>query len=104
VEQRRLKSERVTDPVKVFKEEAIAEDSTEDEWVTKADLFSAYIKFCNKYKIAIKSIEALGKDLKRLGLEDGKKTKANERRTCWLGIRLNTEYQTNIGQQQVTLD
>lgn len=104
VEQRRLKSERVTDPVKIFKEEAIAEDSTADEWVTKADLFRAYIKFCNKYKIAIKSIEAFGKDLKRLGLDDGKKTKANERKTCWVGVRLNPCYQTNIGQQQITLE
>lgn len=104
VEQRRLKSERVTDPVKVFKEEAIAEDSTADEWITKADLFSAYIKFCSKYKIAIKSIEAFGKDLVRLGLEDGKRTKANERKTCWLGVRLNSGYQTNMEQQQITLD
>ena len=94
----------MTNPVKVFKEEAIAEDSIDDEWVTKADLFSAYVRFCKRYKIAIKSMEAFGKDLKRLGLEDGKRTRANERRTCWLGIRLTPEYQTNIGQQQITLN
>lgn len=97
VEQRIKKSERATDPVKAFKEDAIAEDSTEDEWITKADLFSAYVKFCKNYNMAIKSIEEFGRDLKRLGLEGGKRSTGHERRTCWLGIRLNPEYQIDEG-------
>ncbi|MDN5846654.1 MAG: phage/plasmid primase, P4 family [Candidatus Nitrosocosmicus sp.] len=103
VEQRRLKSERVTEPVKIFKEEAIAEDATTDEWITKADLYSAYIKFCKNYKIAIKSIEVFGKDLKKLGLTDGKKGKRDERRTCWWGVRLTPEYQIDIRQEKIAL-
>jgi P4 family phage/plasmid primase-like protien len=103
VEQKRKKSERATDPVKVFLEEAVAEDSAVDEWTTKADLHHAYIRFCNKYKIAFKSIEAFGKDLKRLrpNLSEGRKGKQDEsRKTCWLGLRLTPEYQLDVGKQQ----
>jgi putative DNA primase/helicase len=108
VEQKRKKSERATDPVKVFLEEAVAEDTAADEWTTKADLHHAYIRFCNKYKLAFKSIEAFGKDLKRLRptISEGKKGKQDEKRkTCWLGIRLTPEYQLDIGkQQQITFN
>ncbi|MGD9534594.1 MAG: phage/plasmid primase, P4 family [Candidatus Nitrosocosmicus sp.] len=103
VEQKRKKSERANDPVKVFLEEAVAEDSTADEWITKSELHQAYIRFCNKYKLAFKSIEAFGKDLKRLRptISEGKRSKQDERRkTCWFGIRLTPEYQLDIGKQQ----
>jgi putative DNA primase/helicase len=103
IEQKRKKSERANDPVKVFLEEAVAEDSTEDEWMSKADLYHAYIKFCNKYKLAFKPIETFGKDLKRLrpNQSEGRKGKQEEKRkTCWLGIRLTPEYQLDVGKQQ----
>jgi P4 family phage/plasmid primase-like protien len=103
VEQKRKKSERANDPVKVFLEEAVAEDSAADEWTSKADFHHAYIRFCNKYKLAFKSIEAFGKDLKRLrpNISEGKKGKQDDRRkTCWLGLRLTPEYQLDVGKQQ----
>lgn len=104
VEQRRQKSERASDPAKAFLEEAVIEDSVVEEWVTKSEFYRAYIRFCNKYKIAVKSIEALGKDLKRLGLQEGKRGKKDDRKTCWLGLKLSTEYQLDIGiQQQITM-
>lgn len=103
VEQKRKKSERANDPVKVFLEEAVAEDSAADEWISKSELHQAYIRFCNKYKLAFKSIEAFGKDLKRLrpNISEGKKSKQDEKRkTCWFGLRLTPEYQLDIGKQQ----
>lgn len=103
-DERRQKYERAVNPIKAFLEEAVAEDSTEDEWTTKTELFQAYVKFCGKYTIAKKSIEALGRDLKKLGKQDGKKGKGGDRKNCWLGIRLTPEYQLDIKQQQIILD
>ena len=104
IDERRQKYERAVNPVKAFLEEAVAEDSTEDESITKIEFYNAYVRFCEKYKIAKKSIEALGKDLKRLGNQDGKKGKGNERKNCWLGVRLTPEYQLDGKQQQIILD
>ncbi len=108
VEQKRKKSERATDSVKVFLEEAVAEDSTVEDWIIKAELHQAYIRFCNKYKLAFKSIEAFGKDLKRLrpNIIEGRKGKQDDKRkTCWLGLRLTSEYQLDVGkQQQITFN
>ena len=48
IEERRAKSERAVNPVKAFIAEAVAEDSTESNYVIKADLFASYIKYCKK--------------------------------------------------------
>ncbi len=91
----------------LFLREAIAQDTAADEWTGKDDLYNAYIRFSSKYNIAIKSIEAFGKDLKRLrpDLNEGKRGKQDEKRKiCRLGIRLTPEYQLDTGkQQQLTL-
>ncbi len=99
IEEKRIRHERAVNPVKAFIGEAIDEESTESDYIIKADLYYAYIKYCKQYSIAIKPIESLGKDLKKLGWEDGK-TNGQERRTCWKGRRLKPRY-TIIGEQQL---
>ena len=103
IEELRLKTERATDPIRFFVEEAIAEDCIEIDWTFKSVLYDAYIKFCKKYRIAPKSIEAFGKELKKKkNYSDSRKGTKNERKTCWLGVRLNPQYL--LDEQQQTID
>jgi putative DNA primase/helicase len=93
IDERRKKSERVADPIKSFIEDAVAEDSTEGDWIAKADFYTAYAKFCKKYKIAVKPIELFAKDLGKIRrFDQQKKTINGERKMGWLGIKLNPQY------------
>ena len=109
IDERRLKHERSVNSVKAFIEEAILpkeeEDNiiTEDNYIIKEDLYNAFEKYCNIYKIAPKSMIALGKDLKRHGWKDGRESKGENRRTCWLGVRLKPEYVVTERQQQLII-
>ena len=66
-------------------------------------MYNAFEKYCNIYKIAPKSMIALGKDLKRHGWKDGRESKGENRRTCWLGVRLKPEYVVTERQQQLII-
>lgn len=100
IEERRRKSERVADPIKSFVEDAVAEDSTEADWIAKTDFHTAYTKFCKRHKIAIKPIEIFAKDLGKIKrFDQQKKTINGERKMVWLGIRLNPQYLLSEEQQ-----
>ncbi len=103
IEERRKKSERVADPIKSFLEDAVAEDSTESDWIAKIDFHDAYTRFCKKYKIAIKSIEIFAKDLGKIRRFDHqKKTIKGERKMGWLGVKLNPHYLLPEEQRQLS--
>lgn len=105
IEDKRLKHEISSQPIKAFLDEVVDETSTSDEIITKADLHGFYIMFCNKHSIAKKSIEPFGKELKRLNYQDGRESKG-ERRTIWYGIKVKEEYITSLflkKQYQTTL-
>ena len=108
IDERRLKHERSVNPVKAFIEEAILkkeEDDdnyiTEEDYIIKEDLYNSFERYCNKYKIAPKSMITVGKDLKKLGWNEGRESKGENRRTCWLGVRLKPEYLVKEEQQQL---
>ncbi|MBA3749315.1 MAG: hypothetical protein H0X03_00170 [Nitrosopumilus sp.] len=103
IDERTAKHERAVNPVKAFVTEAIAEDLTEMDYVIKIDLYSAFKKWCKKHSLAPKSIEGLGKDLKKLGWIDSKKSQGEKRYTCWIGARLKLEYVAVDEQKMVTL-
>ncbi len=104
IEERTSKHERACNPVKAFVSEAIEfDDSSENDYIIKNDLYRSYRKYCKKYSLAPKSIEALGRDLKKnLLWEEGRETKGEKRRTCWLGKRLKPEFMVEDEQQLVT--
>lgn len=54
IAERREKAERETNPIKAFFDEAILPESVEHDKVTKEDMYDAYVKYWNKYKIAKK--------------------------------------------------
>lgn len=100
IEERRLKTVRVADPVGMFLEEAVeileGEDNYNDPgFVTKDDLYIAYKKFCKKYKLPSKSKEIFCREVKKKkGFTESRKgdKKSNVRKYCWIGIKLRDEY------------
>jgi putative DNA primase/helicase len=101
ISERRLKHERLTDPIKAFLDEAMAEDSQVDDYVPKGVLYNAYERFCRKYKLPIKSSIGFGKEITNMRTLISHKETKGERRTIWKGIRLTPEYQ--LSQMQATL-
>ena len=101
IAERRLKHDRLTNPIKAFLDEAMAEDSLEDDYVPKSILYNAYIRFCKKYKLPIKSPVGFGKEIAKLRILISDKETKGDRRTIWKGIRLTAEYR--LDSEQVTL-
>lgn len=54
IEERREKAERATNPIRAFLDEATIKDCSDNDKVTKDDMYDAYVKYCSKYKIAVK--------------------------------------------------
>jgi len=88
IQERKLKHQLVTDPVKAFLEIAVEpKDYESDPDVTKEELYEGYRKFCAFYKIPWQKYEPFCKAVKASGVKDGRET-YGERRRIWLGIRL----------------
>jgi P4 family phage/plasmid primase-like protien len=92
------KTERATNPIRAFLDEAKLPESAEDDKVTKEDMYDAYVKYCNKYRIAKKQKEDFGKALKKMGLKDGRSSTEidGKRPTIWKGVKLSPEYEAKI--------
>jgi P4 family phage/plasmid primase-like protien len=88
IKERREKAELIYDSVGSFLKDAIAEDSTESDYIVKDDFYIAYTRFCKFHKLPIEQKETFGKILKqKCNYQDGRETKG-ERKTIWKGIRL----------------
>ena len=88
IKERREKAELIYDSVGSFLKDAVAEDSTESDYVVKDDFYIAYTRFCKFHKLPVEQKETLGKILKqKYNYQDGRETKG-ERKTIWKGIRL----------------
>jgi putative DNA primase/helicase len=103
IKERRLQHDRAVNPVKAFVEEAISEDSIPEDYTIKADLYAAFRKYIKEHSLPSKSIEAFGKELKKLHWEECKKKIGEERHTCWKGKMLKHEYICATEQQLVTV-
>lgn len=101
INERREKYELVLDPIGSFIEQAVAEDSTESDRVTKDDLYRAYARFCKEKRLAVESKENFGKILKkRFNYQDGREA-SGVGRTIWKGVRLTGMY--NLEDEQKML-
>jgi P4 family phage/plasmid primase-like protien len=87
IKERREKAELVYDSVGSFLKDAVAEDSTESDYIVKDDFYIAYTRFCKFHKLPVEQKETFGKLLKKYNYQDGRETKG-ERKTIWKGIRL----------------
>ena len=88
IKERREKAELIYDSVGSFLKDAVAEDSTESDYIIKDDFYIAYSRFCKFHKLPVEQKETLGKILKqKYNYQDGRETKG-ERKTIWKGRRL----------------
>jgi putative DNA primase/helicase len=94
IEEKRIKYERSVNPVSVFCEEAIAENSVLDDYVPKIQFHEAYQTYCKKYSLPIEKYDNFCKIVKnRIDLETTKKKDLKGNRVnCWKGIKLTSEY------------
>ena len=89
IKERREKAELVYDSVGSFLKDAVAEDSTESDYVIKDDFYIAYTRFCKFHKLPVEQKETFGKILKqRYNYQDGREPKGEKRKTIWEGKRL----------------
>jgi putative DNA primase/helicase len=101
IQERREKYELAAKPIECFKQDAIAEDSTEFDQTTKEDLYRAYQIFAKRNKLAVKSKENFGKMLKGY-FQEGREP-SGRRKTIWKGVRLTDKYRLQIESEQHTL-
>lgn len=92
INERRLKHELASNPVKAFFEHAVASDSTEDDTVGKEEFHQAYVKFSKYYKLPAYNYQTFCKLLKHkipsYKLREGRKGTGEERKFVWEGVRL----------------
>jgi P4 family phage/plasmid primase-like protien len=116
IEEKRLKYERTVYPIKTFIDEAVAEDSTADYYVTKEQLFEAYTKYCQKYALPIEKYDTFCRRVKnfrfdndeRVNIRDTKrdlgevdKDGNTKKIAIWIGVVLNPEYAPKKEQQKL---
>ena len=60
--------------------DAVAEDSTESDYIVKDDFYIAYTRFCRFHKLPVEQKETFGKILKqKYGYQDGRETKGERK-------------------------
>jgi P4 family phage/plasmid primase-like protien len=94
IQARREKHELLKDPISAFLKIAVAEDSIPSDYVTKEDLYNAYLIFSKFHNLPFKSKEEFGKILKKqpFNFEDGRESKNGKngkRNNIWKGIKLS---------------
>ena len=104
IQERREKHELVINTVKSFTENALSISIYGEDYVTKENLYQAYLRFCKFYRIPIESKVKFGKSLKKIypSLEEGRDS-SEERNTIWKGIRLVKWVDNEIRQEEVML-
>ena len=88
IQQRKLKHQLVSDPVKTFLE--IATEPTEyesDPNLPKEDLYEGYKQFCAFYRLPWQKYNDFCGNVKKKGINDYRET-SGDRKRVWTGIRL----------------
>ncbi len=101
IQQRREKYQIALDPVKMFLDDAVAEDSTEFDTITKEELYVAYTMFCKAHHLAVLKKEKFGSMVKR-SYSDGRQG-GGKRQTIWKGVSLNKKYHRDPLQQTLSV-
>ena len=89
IQERKLKHQLVTDPIKVFLEAVVEPTDYESEPdITKEDLYEGYKKFCMFYKIPWERYDPFCKAVKTKGRYADGREPSGHRKTVWKDIRL----------------
>jgi putative DNA primase/helicase len=88
IQERKIKHQLTTDPVKAFLESATEPKDYESDYdVTKEELYEGYKKFCAFYKIPWERYDPFCKLVKGKGYKESRET-GGDRKRIWVGIRL----------------
>lgn len=92
IEERKLKHQLSTDPVRAFLDTAVEPtDYESDPDITKEDLYEGYKHFCAHYKLPWDKYDPFCKVVKATGLyKEGRERQGGRKRT-WVGIRLKKD-------------
>lgn len=85
----------------ILTEEEDNDITEEEDYIIKQDLYNSFERYCNRYKIAPKSMIVVGRELKKRDWKEGRESKGENRKTCWVGVRLKPEYIVKEKQQQL---
>jgi putative DNA primase/helicase len=89
IQERKLRHQLVTDPIRVFLETCIEPTDYENEAdITKGELYEGYKKFCTFYKIPWERYDPFCKAVKTKGRYTDGREPSGHRKTVWKGIRL----------------
>ena len=92
IEQRRIRYEMAADPIGGFLEEAIDEDSDEDDRTTKDVMYAAYLEFCKMYELNGGTKDAFSKLMKKHHKEDKSIRYEKKVYRVWIGMKLTEQY------------
>jgi len=89
IQERREKHELVINTVKAFTENSVSISISDEDYVSKDNLYQAYLRFCKFYRLPTESKVNFGKMLKEIypSLESGRES-SGERNTIWKKVRL----------------
>jgi putative DNA primase/helicase len=106
IERRRLRYELLSDPLRAAAQDIFTDEGVIDEdYTTKKDAARAYIKFCQKNKLAILSERKFSQYLKgSMKLQEGKQGPRGKQVEAWLGVRLNPIYSLEDDQQSIIVE
>ncbi len=86
----RSKYLKVSNTIEKFANDCI--DDMENEYISKQDLYDAYVKYCEKCKAIPVSKEKFGRDIKKTmdwgSRDEGFRTFKGKGRRCWLNVRV----------------
>ncbi|AIF83835.1 putative ATPase [Candidatus Nitrososphaera evergladensis SR1] len=103
IEDRRTRYELVTNPMKAATDAIFLSSSTSEDYVTKAEAYDAYKKFCAKNNLAVQSKKLFGTYLhKEMMVQDGYRGPKGKQDEVWLGLRVNPAYTVDLKQAQFT--
>jgi putative DNA primase/helicase len=105
----RDKYERMSSPLHAFVKDCI--DVNPEEWVSKDDLYSAFIQYCEENNLPKMAKNIVGRELPKFVamIRDERRTVAGKRKTGWRGIKIvkgvkKEEYRfdTEMTEEQMT--
>jgi phage/plasmid-associated DNA primase len=88
IQDRRMKHEIISDPIRAFFADAI--EPNIDSTITKENLYQGYRKFCKHHRLPIESYDPFCKLVKKkfpYELGEGRES-SKDRKTIWKGIKL----------------
>ena len=101
ISERRKRAELTRDPITVFLDVAISKDPKYDDFETKDDFYTAFIKFCNKKKLPVLSYDEFAKTLKKEhSLTKDRKMIEGKKQTIWKCVKLVKFKSTDDAAQQ----